>query len=128
MDEDEGLLEDALHPLGIRHEVGGEVAPVELHPLDDLDGGLGALGLLDGDDPLATHLLDRVADELARGVGLPRIPRILEAPRRLRIRGLAQNFAQPMPKPGAFQTSPRRIKALVPIPLSHAPVTNIVAR
>ena len=34
---------------GSIHEVRAEVAAVELHPFDDLEGGLGALGLFDRD-------------------------------------------------------------------------------
>ena len=94
VDEDERVLEDALHPLGIGHEVRREVAAIELHPLDDLDGGLGALRLLDRDDALAADLLDRVADELAdRGVvvGGDRRDLNLLLPARDRARQLAHD-------------------------------------
>ena len=59
------LLEHALHALRVGHEVGREVAAVELHALDDLERRLGRLRLLDRDDALGADLLDRVGDELA---------------------------------------------------------------
>ena len=40
VDEDVGVLEDGLHALRVRHEVRREVAAVELHALDDLEGRL----------------------------------------------------------------------------------------
>ena len=56
-----------LHALGIGHEVGREVAAVELHALDDLEGGLEALGLLDRDDAFLADLVHRLGDDLADG-------------------------------------------------------------
>src|SRR5690606_25031671 len=61
-DEDVGVLEVRLHPLGIGHEVGREVATVELHALDDLEGRLEALVLLDRDHALAADLLHRLGE------------------------------------------------------------------
>src|SRR3972149_1277874 len=55
----------APHALGVRDEVGGDVAAVEVHALDVLDLGLDALGLLDGDDAVLADLLHHLADELA---------------------------------------------------------------
>ena len=66
-DQDVGLLEDRLHPLSVGHHVGGDVALVELHPLDQLQLRLQPLGLLDGDDAVLAHLLHRVGDGLADG-------------------------------------------------------------
>ena len=64
-----GVLEHALHPLRVGHEVGRQVAAVELHPLDDLERRLGPLRLLHGHDAVAADLLERLGDELAdRGV------------------------------------------------------------
>src|SRR5206468_3299397 len=37
VDEEVGVLEHRLHPVDVGHEVGGEVAAVELHALDDLE-------------------------------------------------------------------------------------------
>ncbi|OPZ92203.1 MAG: hypothetical protein BWY73_00898 [candidate division TA06 bacterium ADurb.Bin417] len=65
VDENEGILEDRFHPFGVGDEVGGEVATVELHALDDFQGGLGALGLFDGDDAVLAHLVHGVGDDLA---------------------------------------------------------------
>src|SRR3989304_4605752 len=55
----------ALPPLRVGDEVGGEVAAVELHPLDDLEGRLHPLGLLDGDDPFLADLGHRLGDDVA---------------------------------------------------------------
>src|SRR5690606_14903398 len=66
--EDVGVLEGGLHALGIRHEVGAQVAAVELHALDDVQGRLGALRLFDGDDAFLADLLHRLAEELADGL------------------------------------------------------------
>jgi hypothetical protein len=43
VDQDVGVLQDRLHRRRVGDEVGAEVAPVELHPLDPLDLGLQAL-------------------------------------------------------------------------------------
>ena len=66
--QDIGIFEVHLHLVGIGDEVGGDVAPVELHPLDDLQGGLHPLGLLDGDHPLLADLLHRLGDHLPDGL------------------------------------------------------------
>ena len=50
---------------GIGDHVRGDVAPVELHALDELELGLEALRLLDGDDAVLADLLHRVGDHLA---------------------------------------------------------------
>ena len=47
-----GVCLEGLHLFGIGHEVGRDITAVELHALDHLHVGLGALGLLDGDDAL----------------------------------------------------------------------------
>src|SRR5690606_27519787 len=67
VDQDQGVVEDDLHALRIGHEVGREVAAVELHALDHAQGGLQALGLLDRDHALLADLLHRVGDGLADG-------------------------------------------------------------
>src|SRR5690606_35033013 len=63
--EDERLLELGLHGLRIGHEVGGDVAPVKLHAFDDVHGGGGAFGFLDGDDAVLAHLLHGVGNQAA---------------------------------------------------------------
>src|SRR2546421_5568 len=65
VDEDEGVLQHHFHALRIRHEIGGEVPAVELHSLDDVEGGLHRLGLFDGDDPVLADLLHRFRDQAA---------------------------------------------------------------
>jgi len=67
VDQNVGVLEDDLHPLRIRDEVGREVAAVELHAFDDLEGRVQALRLLDRDDAVLTDLLHRLADDRADG-------------------------------------------------------------
>ena len=65
VDEDVGVLQLDAHLLGIGDEIGGEIAAVELHAFDDVELGLGGLGLLDGDDALVADLLHRLGDHLA---------------------------------------------------------------
>src|SRR5690606_23767896 len=67
VDQDVGILELGAHLVGVGHEVGGEVAAVELHALDHLELGLEALGFLDGDDAFVADLLHRLGDHLADG-------------------------------------------------------------
>ena len=70
VDQDQGVLQQAVHLRRAVDEVGREVALVELHPLDDLVGGLGGLAFLDGDHAVLADLLHRlgqqVADDLCR--------------------------------------------------------------
>src|SRR6218665_1653512 len=67
VDEDEDVVEDDLHALRIRHEVGRQVAAVELHALDHVQVGVETLGLLHRDDALLADLLHRVGDDLPDG-------------------------------------------------------------
>ena len=46
VDEDVGVLEVGFHRLRVGDEVGREVALVELHAFDDVEGGLDATWLL----------------------------------------------------------------------------------
>ena len=64
MDQDVGVLEHGLHALRIGHEVGREIAAVELQPLDRLERRVEALGLFHRDDAVLPHLLHRLGDEL----------------------------------------------------------------
>src|SRR5438034_3778196 len=68
VDQDVRVLQHALHAFGVGDEVWAEIAPIELHPLDDLEGGLEALRLLDGDDAVLADLLHRLGDDLADGL------------------------------------------------------------
>ncbi len=65
VDEDERVLQDGFHLVGIGDEVRREVSPVELHPLDDVHGGGEGLALLHGDHAVLPGLLQRVGDHLA---------------------------------------------------------------
>jgi hypothetical protein len=51
--------------LGVGDEVGREIALVELHALDDLEGGLDGLGLFDGDGAVLADLVHGVGDDVA---------------------------------------------------------------
>jgi hypothetical protein len=63
-DQDVGLFKLGLHGLGVGHEIGGEIALVELHPFHHLEGGFDRLGLFDGDRAVLAHLVHRVGDDL----------------------------------------------------------------
>ncbi len=65
VDEDEGVLEDRGHRVAVGDEVGADVAAVELHALDVLDGGVHGLGLLHRDDAVLADLLHGVGDLVA---------------------------------------------------------------
>ena len=78
-DEDERVLENRLHPIGVGHEVRREVAPVELHALGVFLLEAERLALLDGDDAVLADLVHHLGDDLAdfriRGARSPRRPR-----------------------------------------------------
>src|SRR5579884_3761570 len=63
-DEDVGLVELGLHPLGVGDEVRGDVAAVELHPLDVLHLHAGALTLLDGHYAVLADLLEHLGQQV----------------------------------------------------------------
>src|SRR5579863_228305 len=65
VDENIGLVELGDHLLGVGDEIGAEIAAIELHALDDVELGLGGLGLFDGDDALVADLLHRLGDHVA---------------------------------------------------------------
>ena len=64
-DEDIRVVDDGLHLVGVGDHIGGDVAAVELHTLDDVQAGLGGLGFLDGDDAGSADLLHGLGDQLA---------------------------------------------------------------
>ena len=64
-DEDERVVEDRLHPIGVGHEVGRDVAAVELHALGVFLLEAEALALLDGDDAVLADLVHHLGDDLA---------------------------------------------------------------
>src|SRR5882762_7391547 len=65
VDEDIGVLEGNFHALGIRDEVRGEIAAVELHAFYDLKLSLKRLRLFDGNDAVLAHLLHCLRDDVA---------------------------------------------------------------
>ena len=64
-DEDERVVEDRFHPIGVGHEVRRQVAAVELHPLGVFLLEAEALPLLDGDDAVLADLVHHLGDDLA---------------------------------------------------------------
>jgi len=63
--ENVGVLQLDLHLVGVGHEVGAEVAAIELHALDHVQLGVPALGFLDGDDAVLADLGHGFRDDLA---------------------------------------------------------------
>ena len=63
-----GVFEISFHPLRIGDEVRGEVAAVELHAFDDLEGGFHGLGFFNGDDAFLADLLHGLGDDVADGL------------------------------------------------------------
>src|SRR6202022_2708960 len=68
VDQNVGVLERNFHALGIGHEVGREVAAVELHAFNHVQLGLEGLGLLDGDDAILADLLHGLGHDVADGL------------------------------------------------------------
>ena len=66
-EEDQRVVEDGLLALGVGHEVGRQVALVELHALGELEVDAEGVGLLDGDRAVLAHLVDGVGQDLADG-------------------------------------------------------------
>ena len=67
VDEDVGVLEDGFHRLRVGREVGREIAFVELHTFDHVEGGFDRLGFFHRDGSILADLLHRVSDDLADG-------------------------------------------------------------
>ena len=70
IEQDERVVEDRFHPLGVGDHVGGDIALVELHSFDEFERSLRALGLFDSDDAVLADLVHRVGDQLADGAVL----------------------------------------------------------
>ena len=69
-DQDEWVLKDRFHPIGIGDEVGREVAAVELHALGVLGLEAERLALLHGDDAVLADLVHHLGDDRADlGIG-----------------------------------------------------------
>ena len=64
VNEDVGAFELCLHLFAVGHEVGRQVAAVELHALDGFHLGLGALGLFNSDYAFVAHNAHRFSDQL----------------------------------------------------------------
>ena len=64
-DEDVRVLHHGLHAVVVRDKVSGDIALVELHALDGVDGNVERLGILDGDDAVLAHDLHGLGDLLA---------------------------------------------------------------
>ena len=62
-----GLVQADFHLLGVGDEIGGDVAPVELHAFHHFQGGFHALGFFDGDDAFFADLVHGVGDDVADG-------------------------------------------------------------
>ena len=67
-DEDESVLEDCFHLLGVGCHVGAEIAAVKLHAFNDLAVGLCGLGLLNGDNAVLRNLLHSFGDQGADNI------------------------------------------------------------
>ena len=63
--QDVGVFQHGLHTLRIGDEVGRKEPTVELHPLDQLEGGFGRLQFLDRYDFVTPDFFHRVGDEFA---------------------------------------------------------------
>ena len=59
------IVEDGLHPLGVGHEVGRDVALVEAHAFGELELQAEGVRLVDGDDAFLADLVHRLGDDLA---------------------------------------------------------------
>ena len=65
MDQHIGIIEHRFAGDRIGDEVRAEIALVELHAFEKLDGGVEALALFDGDDAVFADLVHRIGDHLA---------------------------------------------------------------
>ena len=65
MQQDVGIFEFGDHFLGVGDEIGREIAPIELHALDDVEFGLHALGFFDRDHALVADFLHGFGDHVA---------------------------------------------------------------
>ena len=64
-DQDERVVEDGFHAIRVGHEVGRDVAAVELHALGVFLLEAQALALFDGDDAVLADLVHHLGDDLA---------------------------------------------------------------
>ena len=65
VNEDVRIFEHGFHRFRVGHEVGREIALVELHAFDDVERGFDRLGFFDRDRAVLADLVHRVGDDLA---------------------------------------------------------------
>ena len=65
VNEDVRIVEDGFHRFGVGHEVRREVALVELHAFDHVEGGFDRLGFFHRDRSVLADLVHRVGNDLA---------------------------------------------------------------
>ena len=66
-EEDEGVFEHRFHLLGVGHEVGRDIAAVELHAFDHIKAGGHAFCLFNGDNAVLADLVHGLGDQVADG-------------------------------------------------------------
>src|SRR5450759_1133487 len=94
-DQDLGVVENRFHPVGIGHEVGRDVAPVELHALGVFLLQAEGLAFLDRDDAVLADLVHDLGNDVAdfrlggrnRGDGRDLLARVDRAGLLLDLRG-----------------------------------------
>ena len=64
-DEDERVVDNSFHLVGVCYHVGGDVASVKLHALNNLSLCQSYLGLLNSDNAVGGNLLHSIGDNLA---------------------------------------------------------------
>ena len=67
MDQDQCVLQHALHPLGVGDEVRGEISAIEPHSLDHFERRLHGLGFLDRNDAVLADLFHGLGNDVADG-------------------------------------------------------------
>jgi len=65
IEQDQRILENRLHLVGVGDEVGRQIAAVELHAFDDIQFGVEALGFLDRDHAFIADLFHGLGDHVA---------------------------------------------------------------
>ncbi len=65
VEENEDIFQNALLRLRVGHEVGGDVAPVEIHPFDDIEGRFKPFALFHGDRAVFADFFHRFCNDFA---------------------------------------------------------------
>src|SRR5207302_1520913 len=65
--QNEAIFEHALHPVRVGHKVRRQITTIELHPLDQVHGGLEGLCFFHRDDAIFADFLHGFSDNLADG-------------------------------------------------------------